>query len=104
MVVTKYTIAEVQTQFGGLLTKGQSGTSGTPDRLILNYGDAGGLKSVEYHVTSGTFERVIKKEEAIPVASKTDAVTAKTNVETKIGKDIGGGPIKPPKEEPLPEE
>lgn len=89
MVVTKYTIAEVQTQFGSLLTKGQSGTSGTPDRLILNYDDDGGLKSVEYHVTSGNFERAIKKDDAIPAVSKVDAGTAKTGVETKIG-----GPIK----------
>jgi hypothetical protein len=40
---------------------------------------------------------VTVKGEAIPNTAKTTAGTAKTDVETKTGKDIGGGDIKPPK-------
>jgi hypothetical protein len=101
MVITPYTIAEAQTKFAGLLTKNQSGTTTNPDRIILNYNDAGDLISMEFQVTSGKFERQIFKGEAIPAATKTDATATKTDVETKIGKDIGGGPIKPPKAEPV---
>jgi hypothetical protein len=99
MVITPYTISEAQTKFGALLNKTTSGTSGTPDRLILNYDDAGGLVSAEFQVTSGSFEKVTVKGEAIPNTAKVTAGTAKTDVETKTGKDIGGGEIKPPKEE-----
>jgi hypothetical protein len=103
MVLTPYTIAEAQLKFGALMTKSTSGTSANPDRLILNYDDAGDLISVECHVTGGTFEKVIFKGEAIPNQAKVDAGTAKTDLETKIGKDIGGGPIKPPKVDPVAE-
>ena len=94
MVITKYTIAEAQEKFAGLITKAQSGTSSNPDRVILNYNDAGDLISMEYQVTIGTFEKVVCKGESIPAAASTDATATKTDVETKIGKDIGGGPIK----------
>jgi hypothetical protein len=103
-VYTKYTIAEAQTKFASLLTKNQAGTSGTPDRIILNYNDAGDLISMEFQVAGGEFERTILKGEAIPLATKTDSTAAKTDVETKTGKDIGGGEIKPPKVDPLPED
>lgn len=96
-VYTRYTIAEAQSKFIGLLTKAQSGTSANPERLILNFNDDGDLISVEFQVIGAQFERVILKGESIPSAAKTDAGTAKSDVETKIGKDIGGGAIKPPK-------
>lgn len=95
-VYTKYTIAEAQSKFVGLVTKTQFGTSVDPHRVILNYNDDGALISAEFHVTGAQFERVIVKNGAISNATKVDAVTAKADVETKTGKDVGGGPIKPP--------
>lgn len=103
MTFTSYTVAEAQLKFSVLLERSSSGTSVNPDRLILNYNEDSGLASVEFHVTTGNFERTIQKNGAISTDVKIDASAARVDLETKIGKDIGGGPIKPPKVEPVPE-
>ena len=118
-VDTKYTIAEAQATFGKLLDGVELGTSASPDRHDLIFDDDGNLVKVVAYVFSvrtydivngkpeneqhtGKYESVQKDSVDLSTEVKDDVVATKEDVETKTGKDIGGGEIKPKGEEPIP--
>lgn len=98
MIVTKYTIQEAQDKFGKLLNSTEAGTSKTPDRITLIYNDGGELESSTAQVLSvpvdgvvtGKLEDKPKSKAELSEVTKTDAATAKEDVEAKTGKTIDG--------------
>lgn len=110
MVITQYTLQEVQVKFPSIFDKAEAGTTKNPDRVFLNYTPEGTIYSIDFQVTStklggGEFELKPKSQPEISGKLNTEALTVKGDIETKTGNDIGGGPIKPttppPVEEPV---
>jgi hypothetical protein len=96
MIDTKYTVAEAQAKFPTFLSKSESGTDNNTDVITVIYNDDGSVYKVEFHASTPTvFERTVKAGEALSAQAATEATATKDDVETKTGKDIGGGEVKP---------
>lgn len=100
-VVTKYTIEEAQSKFGKLLDATEAGTSKTPDRITVIYNNSTGeVEKVTSQVLAvpvngtltGKLEDKPKTQSELSETVKTDASTAKEDIETKTGKELDGDP------------
>lgn len=106
MIITRYALSEVQSKFPSIFDKTESGTVNTPDRVFLNYNADGTILSVNFQtvsskITGGEFEGLIKPQPELSGKVHTEVLLVKGDIETKTGKDIDGGPIKPPAEPPI---
>jgi hypothetical protein len=97
-ISTKYTVQEAQDiVFKKLLQGAAVGTSKNPQRIIAWFKPDGTVRSVDFQVIDkdDKLETVQKTEADLPADVATDLSTAKVDVETKTGKDLSGGDVKP---------
>lgn len=97
-VNASYTVEEAQDQvFKKLLSGADVGTSKNPQRVIAWFKPDGTVRSVDFQVLDkeDRLETVQKTEADLPLDVATDLAATKADVETKTGKDIGGGDVQP---------